>query len=328
MAMLSRVADAVFWIGRYVERAENTARLIDVALRSSRELSPVMRLDPESEDDRGVVLIATASQDAYAQRYGAITEDGLATFLVTDTDNPNSVLSCLLAARNNARGVRDAITSEMWEELNRLYLRFSRVTSAYLLLDGLHDFCREIRLASQLFQGVTEATMPRDEAWSFLQVGTFLERASMTARILDTRTAALDAGAGRPSPEETHRWLSLLRSVSAYEAYSRLVHGGVQPAAVADFLLFSRAFPRTVVFGIEQVRREIEAIDRDLGPQRPEPSPAAVAGALGQRLRALSVEDLGPGGLHLLLDSVESDCNAIGDAIRRAYFENVVAGAA
>src|SRR4030081_1670078 len=111
MAMLSRVAESIYWIGRYIERAENTARLIDVALRSSRELSTGFQLegDADGEDDRAVVLIATASHDAYIRRHGTITEDGLATFLVTDTENPNSVLSCLTLARNNARAVRDAL---------------------------------------------------------------------------------------------------------------------------------------------------------------------------------------------------------------------------
>lgn len=337
--MLSRVAETIYWISRYVERAENTARLIDVSLRSIREqalsLPPARgpravhalqdgRTESGPQNDLAVIVRATASEETYAQRYGAITEDGLATFFVVDRDNPSSVVSCLALARENARGVREAITSEMWEELNRAYLSIQRVTSAYLLIDGLHDFCRQIRLATQLFQGVTDATMPRDEGFHFLQAGKFLERAGMTARILDARLGSLDLHAGRVAPEEVHRWLALLRSVSGYEAYVRLVHGGAQPAAVAEFLLFNLEFPRSVAFGIRQVQGELEAIAAATGRRGPE-DPAIKATALAARLRDAPLAEFGGQGLRALLGHVERQCHAIGEDIRGAYFENVVA---
>jgi len=327
MAMLSRVAESIYWIGRYVERAENTARLIDVSLRSMRELSASFKLAEEGPGDLSLVLLATGNSEEYERRYGAVTEDGLATFLVVDSENPHSVLSCLSLARHNARGVRDSISSEMWEELNRTYLSFHRVTSAYLLIDGLHDFCRQIRIASQLFQGVTDATMPRDEGWHFLQSGRYLERAGMTARILDARGGDLSLFVGRPGPEEVHRWLALLRSVSAYEAYVRLVPGGVQPGPVAEFLLYSGSFPRSVSFGINQVRAELAAIDQGLQTPRSD-GPAAVADALGAKLASTSLADFGAVGLHSLLRLVEQHCNLIGEGIRQAYFENVTAALA
>jgi len=173
MAMLSRVAESIFWIARYVERAENTARLLDVSLRASREWP----LPGAAEDEGGgtrVALAATGLLEEYERRYGALTEDGLATFLMVDRENASSVVGCVAAARANARSVREAISSEMWEELNRIYLVLQPVTATFHLLDALHDFCRQVRVASQTFQGIASATLPRDEGWHFFQAGTYL----------------------------------------------------------------------------------------------------------------------------------------------------------
>ena len=322
--MLSRVAEAVYWIGRHVERAEDTARLLDVTVRFTRELS-TFRFGGGTAEDLRLVLVTLGAEEVYTQRYGGVTEDGLAAFLVVDRDNPHSVISSITAARHNARAVRESISTEMWEELNRTYLSLQRVTAAYLLLDGVHEFCRQIRLGSQLFHGVTDATMPYDEAWHFLQVGKYLERADMTARILDARGAELQAMAGRARPEEVHRWLGLLRSVSAYEAYMRLRPGGVQPATVAEFLLLSQSFPRSVAFGAQRVHEHLEAIDRELGVRR-RGGPSATAGALASRLRYATLDELGPAGLLPFLDQVTQQCHAIGQSIHQVYFESAVAG--
>ncbi|MGI8549994.1 MAG: alpha-E domain-containing protein [Dehalococcoidia bacterium] len=320
--MLSRVAESIYWIGRYVERAENTARLLDVSLRSSRELFSHFRMGAGGPEELWLVLVALGAEEVYSQRYGEVTEDGLATFLVVDADNRQSVISCLTAARDNARGVRESISTEMWEELNRLYLSFHRVTTAYLLIEGLHDFCRQVRIGSQLFHGVTDATMPQDEGWHFLQVGKYLERAGMTARILDARAGDLDLSDEHTEPEEVHRWLSLLRSVSAYEAYMRMRPGGVQPASVAEFLLLSQSFPRSVAFGIGRVHEEIEAIDRGLGLHG-QGGPAATAGALASRLRYTTFQEHRSDGLRPFLRQVTEQCGAIGAEVRQVYFENV-----
>ncbi len=321
--MLSRVAESIYWMARYVERAENTARLLDVALRSTRELSAAFR-SPAGADELRLVLIALGAVEMYDERYSAITEDSLAAFLVVDRDNPHSVVSCITSSRENARGVRESISTEMWEELNRIYLSLHRVTAAYLLIDGVHDFCRQIRLGSQLFQGVTDATMPYDEAWHFLQVGKYLERAEMTARILDARAGELQAAGDGWNPEEVHRWLSLLRSVSGYEAYMRLRPGGVQPAQVAEFLLLSKSFPRSVALGVRRVHEELEEIDRELGMVGQD-RPANTAGALSSRLRYATFDELGAAGLAPFLLTVQEQCGMIGEAVRRVYFENAPA---
>jgi uncharacterized alpha-E superfamily protein len=319
--VLSRVAESIYWIGRYVERAENTARLLDVAFRSTRELAASFRFDTGGQDELRLLLATFGAEVLYRQRSGLLSEDGLAAFLMVDRDHPLSVVSCLTAARENARSVRESISTEMWEELNRTYLSLQSVTSAYLLIEGVHDFCRRIRLSCQLFQGVTDATMPHDEAWRFLQVGKYLERAGLTARVLAARSAQFQTHDQRPRPEEVHRWLGLLRSLSAYEAYMRLTPGGVQPAAVAAFLLLSQSFPRSVAFGCRRVHEEIEEIDREMGVQRAQ-SPALHAGGLASRLRYTSGDDLSQGELLPFLLWIERQCDASGDELCSVYFQN------
>lgn len=324
--MLSRVAEAIYWMGRYVERAENTARLLDVSLRFTRELAASFRDGGGTDDDLRLLLLALGIEGSYATRHRTITERDLAAFVILDPDNPDSVVSCIGTARDNARAVRETISTEMWEELNRAYLTLQRASPGLLLIDGIHDFCRQIRLASQLFQGVSDATMPHDEPWHFLQAGIYLERAGMTARILASRAGHLEQAGATVRPEEVHRWFSLLRSVSAYEAYLRLRPGGVQPAGVAEFLLLNREFPRSVAFGVQRVFEEIEAIDRILGVHRRQ-GPANAAGALAARLRYASFEELAAGALLPFLNGVLQQLDQIGSRVRRVYFESaVVAG--
>jgi len=317
--MLSRVAEAIYWIGRYVERAENTARLLDVALRSTRELSHSFRAEPDTAGELRLVLAALGAEALYAQRGGPVTEDGLAAFLVVDRDSSLSVVFSLTAARENARGVRESISTEMWEELNRTYLSLQRVTTAYLLIEGLHDFCRQIRLGCQLFHGVTDATMPQDEAWHFLQVGKYLERAGMTARILAARSDQFDSLDGSTA-EEVHRWLGLLRSISAYEAYVRLTPAGLNPTDVAAFLLLSQVFPRSLAFGARRVHEEIEAINLELGLAGAG-GPANRAGGLASRLRYTRMEEIAGAAMLPFLGWVESACDEIGDGLGRLYFD-------
>ncbi len=324
--MLSRVAESVYWMGRYVERAENTARLLDVSLRFTRELAASYHDGSGGDSDLRLMLQVLGAEERYAAHHGRIAEPELAAFVILDPDNPDSVVSCISTARDNARAVRESISTEMWEELNRAYLALHRVTPSLLLIDGIHDFCRQIRLASQLFQGVTDATMPHDEPWHFLQTGIHLERAGMTARILASRAGHLEQAGMLVRPEEAHRWFSLLRSVSAYEAYLRLRPGGVQPVGVAEFLLLSRDFPRSVAFGVQRVFGEIEAIDRILGINRRQ-GPGNTAGALAARLRYTSFDDLAGGALLPFLTAVLQQLDQIGNGVRRVYFESaVVAG--
>jgi uncharacterized alpha-E superfamily protein len=318
--MLSRVADSVFWIGRYVERAENTARLLDVALRSLRERPFTLGGGGSQMNELRLVLVALGAVDDYTRRYGDLSEDGLAAYLMIDSDNPHSVISAMTTARNNARSVRESISTEMWEELNRAYFMVNRVASARVLVDGTSDFCASIRLRSQLFQGVADATMPHDESWRFLQAGRYLERAGTTARVLDARGSEFASPEQLSRAEDVHHWLNILRSVSAYEALMRLRPGGVQPAAVAQFLLLDRRFPRSVAFGVERVHEQLEAIDRELGLQREE-GPAQVAGALAAQLRYMRFGEYGGNRLVVFLTTLVDQIDEIGDVIRRSYFE-------
>jgi uncharacterized alpha-E superfamily protein len=325
MVMLSRVAESIFWIARYVERAENTARLLDVSLRTSREW-PSAEAEENLPGNVRVMLRAAGMLSEYERRVGALTEDGVIAFTIADLENPDSVRACIAAARANARSVREAISSEMWEELNRIHLALEPLTATFHLLDSVHEFCREVRIASQTFQGIATATLPRDEGWHFFQAGLYLERASMTARILDAHTQAhpLPDHEERPSPEEVHRWLAVLRSVSAYEAFTRTVGGGVRPLAVAEFLLANDVFPRAVAFGLHRLRDELSAIDRGLSGTA-QLSPYARAAVLAARFEGGAQRRLRPAELRDTLLFTEAGCNAIGDVVREAYFENFAA---
>ena len=318
--MLSRVAESLFWIGRYVERAENTARILDVAFRSSREFSAAFARRSAMARGLTQVLWALGIEDDYMERFPSVTEDHLIQYLVLDTANSASILSCLTQARENARSVRESISTEMWEEINRSYYQLARSNSTIVLIDGINEFCRQIKLASQLFHGVTDATMAYDEAWHFLQLGKYLERAGATARVLAAHAPQFAENVDDTRPEEVHRWLSLLRSVSAYEAYYRLVSGGVQPADVASFLLLDERFPRSVYFCVRRMTAELEEIEREIGAGRRD-GPADLAGALASRLRYTRFEQVGLTRVEAVATDIVEECARLGGRIESVYFQ-------
>src|SRR5581483_1517949 len=178
--MLSRVAESIYWMSRYVERAENVARFIDVNLN--------LMLDSSSEGQQWQPLVnITGDDETFGKRYSEPTEQNVIQFLTFDKENPNSIISCLRAARENARSVREIISSEMWLQLNQFYLHVNSAAATGKLVDSPHDFFSEVKLASHLFTGITDATMTHGEGWHFSQLGRMLERADKTSRILDVK---------------------------------------------------------------------------------------------------------------------------------------------
>ena len=252
--MLSRVAESIYWMGRYVERAENVARFIDVNLN--------LMLDaPSGMGQQWQPLVnITGDHETFVKRYGEATQKSVIQFLTFDRENPNSIISCLRAARENARSVREIISSEMWLQLNQFYLM---VNSAALTTNGHetpHDFFTEVKLASHLFAGVTDSTMTHGEAWHFCQLGRKLERADKTSRILDVKyfillRSAADVG----TPFDDVQWAAVLRSVSAFEMY-RKRHGRISPKSIVDFLLLDQEFPRAIRFCLNAARDSLHAI--------------------------------------------------------------------
>ncbi len=252
--MLSRVADSIYWMSRYVERAENVARFIDVNLTLMLDTSTGAGQQWEP------LVNTTGDHELFKQRHTVATEANTIHFLTFDDENPNSILSCLVAARENARSIREIISSEMWEQLNTFYLTVKAEAERPGAPAKPHQFFTDVKLASHLFNGVTDATMTRNEAWHFLEMGRMLERADKTSRILDVKYfILLRSVADVGSPFDEVQWAAVLRSASAFEMY-RKTHGRITPGGIITFLLLDPDFPRSVRSCVDRARNSLHAI--------------------------------------------------------------------
>src|SRR6266576_1345438 len=253
--MLSRVAESIYWMSRYVERAENVARFIDVNLQLMLD-SSLGQLEQQWKP----LVSTTGDNEAFEKRYGEATQPSVIRFLTFDGENPNSILSCLRAARENARSVREIISSEMWLQLNKFYLTVNNAASSQQRLESPPAFFTEVKLASHLFTGVTDATMTHGEAWHFCRLGRKLERADKTSRILDVKYfILLRSVADVGTPFDDVQWAAVLRSASAFEMY-RQRHGRISPKDIVQFLLLDGEFPRAIRFCLNAARDSLLAI--------------------------------------------------------------------
>ncbi len=311
--MLSRVAEAICWMSRYTERAENVARLLDVSLQVMLDLP-----DPLGDPWAGVVR-ATGEDSLYAARYGAATRDGVVRFLTFDSDSPNSILSCLRAARENARSVREVISSEMWEQINKSYLLVREAAASEMVVDDPHEFLSEVKQATHLFVGITYLTMTHGEGWHFGRLGRLLERADQTSRIVDAKLALQRARPTELAGSLDESNLSaLLRSVSALEMY-RKRYGQIAHTPVMGFLLLEKMFPRSVRYCLndaEQSLRAVTGTPLDAGETLPERR----LGRLGAEYEFAIIEEILAEGLHGHLDRLQSKLNDVGEAIHEAFF--------
>lgn len=308
--MLSRVADAVYWMSRYVERAENVARFVDVNL--------ALEIDLPEVDGHWLSLVqAAGDEDRFAAAYGEPTRESVLRFLTFDRSSPNSILSSLAAARHNARTVREVITSEMWEQINETYLAVRQAADAGAALETPHDFFTAVKKASQLFVGITYLTMTHNEAWHFGRVGRLVERADQTTRILDVKHFMSEADPYESAMDEI-QWAALLRSASAFEMY-RKRFGQVSPARVVEFLLFSRRFPRSVRYCLRKAERSLHAITGvPIGTAST--SAERTLGRLSAEVEYGDVREVLDAGLHLWLDALQIKMNKVGDAIHETFF--------
>jgi len=294
--MLSRVANCLYWMSRYIERAENVARFIDVNLQ-------IMLDTPAGESEQWQPLVnTTGDHEDYAKRYGTATREKVIEFLAFDPANPNSILSCVRSARENARTVMLQSAGPERSDMDRL-----------------QDFFAEVKEASQLFAGITDATMSHGEAWHFCRLGRELERADKTSRILDVKyflllRSAEDVG----TPFDDLQWAAVLRSASAFEMY-RKRHGRISPKGVVEFLVLSRDFPRAILFCLMSARDSLHAISgTPLGTFN---HPAEkLLGQLCSDLSFTSVEEIIKGGLHEYLDELQTKVNAVGAGIYETFF--------
>ncbi|MBI5692437.1 MAG: alpha-E domain-containing protein [Verrucomicrobia bacterium] len=311
--MLSRVADSTCWMGRYVERAENVARFVDVNLN-------LMLDSPSGLEQQWQPLIQTTGDDeSFARRYGAATRENVIHFLTFDPENPNSILSCLRSARENARSIREIISSEMWEQINRFYLMVREAAANPPRDQGEHGFYTAVKEASHLFEGLAEATLMRNEAWHFLRLGRMLERADKTSRILDVKYfILLRSVADVGTPFDDIQWAAVLRSASAFEMY-RKRHGRLSPEGVVQFLLLDPEFPRAIRFCLNSARDSLHAISATPLDSFKHP-PERLLGQLCSDLAYASVKEIVQHGLHEYLDDLQTRMNRVSQGVFDTFF--------
>lgn len=311
--MLSRVADSIYWMNRYIERAENVARFIDVNLTLMLDM-PMGQ--PEQWEP---LVLTTGDRDLFASHYGKATAEDVMSFLSFDSRNPNSILSCVFAARENARSIREIISSEMWEHINAFY-HATREAEQNFVLSKPHEFFSEVKNASHLFAGIMAATMTHNEGWHFGQIGRYLERADKTSRILDVKYYILLPTVGHigSTLDEVH-WMALLKSASAYEMYRKRGRHRITPDGVVEFMVLERDFPRSVQFCLINAEQSLHAITGT--PSGTWSNPVdRMLGRLRSELDYTTVDEVIHEGLHEFLDGLQTELNQIDGQIFETFF--------
>lgn len=308
--MLSRVADQIFWMSRYMERAESMARILGVTsnlvLFGTREVREQNLMAP---------LVINDMVDAFKAKHDALGMPALISFLAFDEDNPSSIYSCLRSARANGHAVRWQVTSEMWETLNATWIEMRATRRENVIGGDATKFFDWVKERSHLFRGVTYGTIVRGEAFNFSRLGTHLERADNTARILEVKYHTV-----LPSVEDVggaidyYQWTALLRSVSAFETYRTLYRDQIYPIKVAQLLVMEKRMPRSLAACMEQVTQALDRIagQKDHGAKR-------LAGELNVRLTHSDMEEIFASGLHEYLAECLADLSELDNRIQHAY---------
>lgn len=305
--MLSRTADHLYWMARYIERAENIARMLDVNYRMS--LMP--QGDGAAEAGWGATLSITGLEDAFKSRYGTVTPELVLNFMVFDAENPSSIYSCLQAARINAHAVRGTLTSEMWETTNDTWLKMRDYPRWKLAGSEIGEFFEWVKFRSHLSRGVTLGTMLRDESLHFIRMGTFLERADATARFLDVKYHMLVDGAAPPdAAADYYQWSALLRSVSAFEVYRKVYRDLITPVRVAELLILNDQMPRSLRVSMGELYSNLQAVSNYRSKET-----ERRAGELHATLLFGRIEDVFAKGLHEYLTQFIVRVNDLGNRI-------------
>jgi uncharacterized alpha-E superfamily protein len=314
--MLSRVADALFWMSRYLERAEHVARLLDVGFHLELDLGGVAAGPSELHWSSLLAILQTSMPPQPAAVLGPAA--ALVRWLTFDLDNATSILCCINRARNNARSIRGSISPGMWRALNKLHLQLRDPDFAQQARESPHDFYRAVQMGSHLFQGVCDSTLPRDEGWQFIQLGKFLERTDKTLRILNIKWQLLqDLSAPADLPLAHLHWAAVLRGCLAYEAYQRVTISRVEPQGVLEFLLLQPRYPRSVRFSLEQAAQALGQIEGNSSERESEP--VRLLGRVLGELRYCELSQLQTAGVPRFLEMVLASCTAISKAVQERY---------
>jgi uncharacterized alpha-E superfamily protein len=306
--MLSRVAENIYWMARYIERAENTARLISVATNLMLDLPKGMR------QVWGPLVAISGSDDIYRKSHSDYGGRAVLRFMIGARENPSSILVSLASARENCRTIRDIVPRAVWEELNALHLHAGEEMQQGLPKRGRHAFLKQIILRCQTVAGIVSGTMNRDQGYHFLRLGRSLERADMTTRILDVSSADLLHEDGPElEPFANTRWMAVLRSLSGYQMYRRSQEPRVQRSAVIRFLLLSPVFPRAAYYCIDQVEQGLSRLPRN------EPS-LRLTGRLKRALTSADVGNLDQAALHAFIDDLQINISDLHRELAETWF--------
>jgi uncharacterized alpha-E superfamily protein len=313
--MLSRTADHLYWMARYIERAENLARVLDVTYN--------MSLVPNAAESEAALwlpaLEISGNVELFEQHYSEITAANVIHYLSLDMNNSSSIYCALRSARENAHAVRVTMTSETWENINALWLEFGQFIGQDLAKSGLREFCDWVKARSHLFRGVCFGTMLRDDAFSFVRLGTFIERADNTARLLDVKYHLL-----LPEQEEVggavdyYEWSAVLRSVSAFQAYQKIYSDTIEPWRVAELLVLRRDMPRSLHACFDEIMPILELLSGSRATEC-----KRLAGELLSKLRYGKMRDIFQRGLHEFLSDFIQSNNMLGTEVHKTFFSIV-----
>lgn len=329
--MLSRTADHLFWMARYMERAENTARMLNVSYETS--------LLPQSADTadsgwRGLLSISELTPH-FHQKHAAVSARAVMDYMVRDESNLSSIWSCLRAARENARAVRGTLTTEVWETQNQTWLEFNRMVKDGLLDQDPGEFFEWVKFRSHLSRGVTVGTMLMDESLHFLRIGTFLERADNTARLIDVKFHALTSssdffgpvsqgqplqGPAQPQEVDFYHWAAVLRSVSGFEIYRKVYRNVIRPEKVAELLILRPDMPRSLAACMNEVQANLRMVANDQSVET-----LRKAGRLSADLQYGRIDEILATGLHAYLTQFLDRVNDLGAGIGRDFLVPVAA---
>lgn len=311
MVMMGRTAEALFWIGRYAERAENHARLIDVYyhIREEKESS--------SGQAWSRLIDTIGDRTAFIEHYGSFTEQHVLQYITLDRNNANSLLACTNHARTNLRNIREKMPAELWDIMNGLYLWLKEKDVRDITIDSPHLFYRFIRDNLSMFQGAATSVMPRQNEWYFIQAGRYLERAENLLRLLQSlcQDYAREEGSSYPL------MLSVLKSVSGYEAFRREYADTVNLNHIIKFLMLHETFPRSISYAFQALERSLTSIQlEDADLDRTVDKIARQAGKVNANLACMDEDDMLSGKLEMTLSAMRESCNLMGVRMSKVFF--------
>ena len=314
--MLCRTANELYWMARHIERAENTARLLDVTYRMS--LLPYQVVEPGLAwaEPWSVPLVTNGLATGYYERYPVLAAESVLRFMSLDPANPSSIFSCLRAARESARSVRGAITSEMYEDLNSAWLEVRQYDFDRVQAQGVSEFLDWVKMRSHLFRGVTFGTMRRDDSYAFTRLGTHIERADSTARILDVKYHVLLPSVGDVGGAvDYYQWSAVLRSVSAFEAYRKVYRDVITPIRLAELLILRDDIPRSLHFCMRQVSDTLDLVRNDRSAEC-----LRQTGRILSQLRYGRIQDIFATGLHEYLTDYLGSMQSLSTQVQKSFF--------